>query len=62
MIPVQLESKEWAGQMLEDCIFCETPTAYWHMATNMPVCQSCAENVDESDVLRGRPMKTVRVF
>lgn len=53
MIPVQLESKEWAGQMLEDCIFCETPTAYWHKMTNMPVCQSCAENVDESDVLRG---------
>lgn len=27
----------------ENCFFCTTPTRFWHMGTNNPVCECCAK-------------------
>lgn len=35
-------------QVVEDCIFCEKPTRFWHASSNSPVCPCCAAKVDES--------------
>lgn len=35
--------------VMEQCYFCKTPTRYWHLPKNEPVCQSCSifHNEDE---------------
>lgn len=50
MIPVQTEDIEelrsWGmglESMCEHCFFCSVPTRTWHMATNTPVCEGCAQ-------------------
>lgn len=48
-IPVEHEDveelKKWGlglENLIERCFFCDTPTRYWHTATNTPVCEGCA--------------------
>lgn len=56
MIPVKREppkiTKEFKG-VLEGCYFCDMPTAFWHIASNTPVCQGCAKEYLVRD-LQGR--------
>lgn len=35
---------------LEGCHFCDNKTKFWNEHTNNPVCQSCAEKHDVSDL------------
>jgi len=28
----------------ECCVFCDSPTRYWYIPKNMPVCKTCAGN------------------
>jgi hypothetical protein len=37
------------SEMLEHCFFCAQPTRYWHLATNDPCCQECAERHSVSE-------------
>jgi len=52
-IPIKKEpewvTKETRG-LKERCVFCKTPTIYWHEATNNPVCLSCAPVKEVSDI------------
>lgn len=32
------------GGLLEECVFCKSKTAYWHNATNTPICRDCAKD------------------
>ena len=54
MIPIQHEDieelKAWGWgleHVQERCHLCSAKTRYWHMATNTPVCQTCAEKYTE---------------
>lgn len=38
-------------QMLEECVFCDTPSPYWHVQTNNCVCKSCSQLHDESELV-----------
>lgn len=40
--------------VMESCIFCFTPTRYWHLPTNSVVCPCCAVYKDESDVIAAK--------
>ncbi len=44
-IPVILEPVEVRqefGGIVESCVFCWSPTRYWHLNTNNPVCLFCS--------------------
>ena len=45
MIPTKKEPDELLRERigLENCYFCQKPTAMWHENTNNPVCQNCAK-------------------
>lgn len=38
-------------QILEECVFCDAPSPYWHVQTNNCVCKTCASVRDESDLV-----------
>ena len=42
------ESLSWLGS--EHCAFCGQVTAYWQKATDVAVCQPCAEDHEEADL------------
>jgi len=58
-IPIEHESaeelKKWGmglEKLIERCGLCNTPTRYWHDATNTPVCEGCAATRNVSDLTR----------
>lgn len=44
-IPVEREPEELGGEFgcYEDCYFCATPTPFWNIEKNTPVCEKCAK-------------------
>ena len=64
MIAVEHEDMEelraWGlglASIQERCIECSKETRYWHRASNQPVCQSCATELEDSDK-RLKPKET----
>jgi len=55
MIQVEREPKVMAWERLgfEKCVFCRKETAYWHKATNNPVCLECAETHRTAELISG---------
>lgn len=54
-IPVEHEDRatmQEFGNLVEDCVFCRSPTRYWHKATNKPVCLRCANIYKVGDLRR----------
>ena len=53
MISIEKEpediSKEF-GDLVENCIFCNQPTRFWHNPTNRPVCPKDAKIWDEHNM------------
>jgi hypothetical protein len=51
MIEVYRESKELSySGMLEDCVFCNAETVYWHEETNSPICIKCSKSKSEKEL------------
>jgi len=45
MIPVWTEPTSTRNEfpkIIEQCVFCDTPTRTWHENTNNPICVNCA--------------------
>ena len=42
-IPIKLEPKDCQEMPREDCYFCNSPTRFWHLRTNNPVCHICCK-------------------
>lgn len=40
MIPIEQEPD--GLEPLECCVFCESPTRWWYVKANAPVCQTCS--------------------
>ena len=36
--------------LMETCCFCRRPTPFWHMPSDVAVCEECAATHDASDV------------
>lgn len=52
MIPVYTESTSIQNEfphIVENCVFCKTPTRTWHENTNNPCCVKCAATHKVSD-------------
>ena len=49
-IEIKLEPEAFHLAQAELCIFCNEPTRFWNEKENKPVCESCADNFDQSDV------------
>lgn len=46
------ELRKWGmglEQLAERCIECRTPTRFWHVASNNPVCPGCAQKLRPTD-------------
>jgi len=43
MIKTELEPEDLRFIIPELCVFCKTPTRYWHLRTNQPVCRPCSK-------------------
>ncbi len=41
-ISIKLEPKDYQEMPREDCYFCNSPTRYWHLGTNNPICPLCS--------------------
>lgn len=41
---------------IEQCVFCQTETRWWHRPTNDPVCPTCADSRSAAEI----PQKTAR--
>ncbi len=39
----------------EHCYFCNTPTKYWHIPTNQPVCTCCSKNREVNELVKSHP-------
>lgn len=39
----------------ENCHFCKTPTKYWHVRTNQPICKDCAKVRKVSEIPKCHP-------
>jgi hypothetical protein len=55
------ELRKWGmglEKVQEQCFFCKTPTRFWHMGTNNPVCPHCAETHSVSELPNHRLKKT----
>lgn len=51
-IPIEPEDKEifeCVGEF-ECCVFCNSPTIYWAVAVNRPVCPQCSVKFDLIDI------------
>lgn len=47
------ELKAWRiglEEVHEKCYFCATPTVFWHLPTNKPVCEECASTHTVSEL------------
>ena len=52
-IPVEPEDDEITnlfGDCLENCIFCDTCTSFWHLESNRPVCPMCSVKYEPKDI------------
>ena len=49
-IKLEPDSNEPGWVCLERCCFCGKRTGYWHTPKDVPVCLSCAETHEDSDV------------
>lgn len=50
-LPVMMEPPIY-DETSEPCVFCGNETRCWHMASNTPVCKSCAETHTERDLAK----------
>ncbi len=52
-IPIEKESRELFKQFHchEQCVFCNKETTTWHKETNKPVCETCAQKHDVSELV-----------
>ena len=50
MLQIHHEGPSWKNAPPEHCIFCKTPTRYWHKSTNNPVCCKCSKKYSEEDI------------
>jgi len=54
------ELKKWGmnlEKIIEHCVFCSTPTRFWHRETNNPVCQDCASKHSVGELTNHRKPK-----
>ena len=52
-IPIQPEEEdvtEVFGNCLENCVFCDTGTRFWHVDSNRTVCPQCSTKYDVCDI------------
>jgi hypothetical protein len=49
-IPIEPEDKILCACEQECCVFCNSPTIYWAVAVNRPVCPQCSVKFDLIDV------------
>ena len=63
-IPVTREDtnalKQWGlglEKIQEACGFCRMETPFWHLATNHPVCESCAGKHETTDLPVRAPVR-----
>ena len=49
MIAIEREEKG-LGPPYEKCCVCDNPTPFWHLKSNVPLCGSCAANMEEKDL------------
>jgi len=49
MIAISREPIEF-GDSQEQCCLCDAPTPYWSVEKDVPVCDACAQERDESSV------------
>jgi len=52
--PIEIQ-KEFGG-LMELCYFCRAHTRFWHLASNTPVCKSCAAIHDVSELPKKKVM------
>lgn len=58
MIPIEKEPDGLGNifrHLYEHCYFCDTPTKYWHIKTNQPVCQCCSKTHKVSELEKSHP-------
>lgn len=58
MIPIEKEPDGLGNDfrhLYEHCYFCDTPTKYWHIKTNQPVCQGCSKTHKVSELEKSHP-------
>ena len=49
-ILIEQEPEELFSAPAEKCIFCNVETRFWNVECNKPVCTTCAESLEQSDV------------
>lgn len=57
-IPLVEETKDYVKEFgfYEKCYFkCGSPTKYWHVRTNQPICKECAKTHKVSEVAKCTP-------
>ena len=60
MIRVEIEGVEFQKELPEVCVFCGKIGRHWHKETNTPMCKSCSDSRDVSEIGRAKnPIKTI---
>lgn len=47
------------GSLTEQCYFCKASTRHWHEESNTPICQKCAEEKTDNDLIISKILQKV---